>query len=161
VRARRAHPYLEPGARTHGGPGHSRAREHFQDRQTVHHARPGKSKHHRLGEPPKASRREHRPPCPRVLQPLEEGDVMATPSNYWKLGLFVVAGVVLALSTVVVLGARQLRKETIKYKSYFDESVQGLKEDSPVKFRGVTIGHVSDIGIAPDHRMVEVTSELT
>jgi phospholipid/cholesterol/gamma-HCH transport system substrate-binding protein len=31
---------------------------------------------------------------------------------------------------------------------------------SPVKFRGVTVGHVSAIEIAPDHRLVDVVSEL-
>jgi paraquat-inducible protein B len=44
--------------------------------------------------------------------------------------------------------------------SYFDESVQGLDVGSPIKFRGVTIGTVGRIGIAPDHRHVEVMSEL-
>ena len=47
-------------------------------------------------------------------------------------------------------------KETCSYMSYFDESVQGLEIGSPVKFRGVTIGTVADIDIAPDRRHVEV-----
>src|SRR3954466_12802668 len=85
---------------------------------------------------------------------------MAAPTNHWKLGLFVVVGVVLALSTVAVLGARSLRKEVGRYVSYFDESVQGLEVGSPIKFRGVTIGTVGGIDIAPDHRHVEVTSNL-
>ena len=85
---------------------------------------------------------------------------MATPSNHWKLGLFVVAGVVVGLGTVVVLGARSLHKETVAYESFMDESVQGLEVGSPVKFRGVTIGNVSEIGVAPDVRHVRLTSEL-
>ena len=85
---------------------------------------------------------------------------MAAPTNHWKLGLFVVVGFVLALSTVAVLGARSLRKEVVQYVSYFDESVQGLEAGSPIKFRGVTIGTVGKIDVAPDHRHVEVTSEL-
>ncbi|MEO7095591.1 MAG: MlaD family protein [Polyangiales bacterium] len=83
------------------------------------------------------------------------------PTNHWKLGLFVVAGFVLALCTVVFLGARSLQKDSVKYKTYFDESVQGLEVGSPIKFRGVTIGNVSAIDIAPDGRHVGVTSELT
>ncbi len=85
---------------------------------------------------------------------------MSTPTNHWKLGLFVVTGFVLLLVAIVVLGARSLKKEVVSYKTYFDESVQGLEAGSPVKFRGVTIGYVSAIDIADDHRLVEVTSDL-
>ncbi len=86
---------------------------------------------------------------------------MSTPTNHWKLGLFVVVGFSLALATVAILGARALQsKQTVSYKSYFDESVQGLEVGSPAKFRGVTVGNVSNISVAPDHRHVEVTSEL-
>ncbi len=85
---------------------------------------------------------------------------MSTPVNHWKLGLFVVFGVVLGIGSALVLGARSLNKQTVGYESYFDESVQGLEIGSPVKFRGVTIGTVSQIGVAPDRRHVQVTSAL-
>lgn len=85
---------------------------------------------------------------------------MATPTNHWKLGLFVVVSFVVAMGTLVALGAHSLEKTTVAYKSYFDESVQGLDVGSPVKFRGVTIGNCSAIGVAPDRRHVEVTLEL-
>src|SRR4051812_48353324 len=85
---------------------------------------------------------------------------MSAPTNHWKLGLFVVVGFALALGTVAWLGARSLRKEVSRYVSYFDESVQGLEVGSPIKFRGVTIGTVGKIDVAPDHRHVEVTSDL-
>lgn len=86
---------------------------------------------------------------------------MSTPINHWKLGLFVVVGFVLAACTVVFLGARSLKKQSVEYKTYFDESVQGLEVGSPIKFRGVIIGNVSAIDVAPDHRHVAVTSALT
>jgi paraquat-inducible protein B len=85
---------------------------------------------------------------------------MAAPTNHWKLGLFVVSGVVMLLTTIAVLGARSLRTEVGHYVSYFDESVQGLDVGSPIKFRGVTIGTVGAIEVAPDHRHVEVRSDL-
>ncbi len=85
---------------------------------------------------------------------------MAAPTNHWKLGLFVVAGFFVAMGVIVTLGARSLEKKTVKYRTYFDESVQGLDVGSPVKFRGVTIGSVAAIDIAPDHRHVEVWCEL-
>jgi len=85
---------------------------------------------------------------------------MATPTNRWKLGLFVLLGAAVTLTTVGVLGVRSLRNETGTYVSYFDESVEGLEVGSPIKFRGVTIGTVGVIDVAPDHRHVEVTSEI-
>jgi paraquat-inducible protein B len=86
---------------------------------------------------------------------------MATPVNHWKLGLFVVVGVVMTLGALLAFGAYRLRQETVVYQTYFDESVQGLEIGAPVKFRGVVIGTVSQIDVAPDRRMVEVTSSLT
>jgi phospholipid/cholesterol/gamma-HCH transport system substrate-binding protein len=85
---------------------------------------------------------------------------VAAPTNHWKLGLFVVVGFVVAMSTIVELGAQSLKKTTVTYKSFFDESVQGLDVGSPVKFRGVTIGSCSVIDVAPDSRHVEVTLQL-
>lgn len=85
---------------------------------------------------------------------------MAAPENHWKLGLFIVAGLAMVLATVVLLAARSMRREVGLYVSYFDESVQGLEVGSPIKFRGVTIGTVGKIMVAPDHRHVEVESEL-
>lgn len=86
---------------------------------------------------------------------------MASPTNHWKLGLFVVVSLVLSLCTIVFLGARSLHKNSIHYKSYFDESVQGLEVGSAIKFRGVVIGSVSAIDIAPDGRHVAVTTDLS
>ncbi len=85
---------------------------------------------------------------------------MATPTNHYKLGLFVLVGITGAIALAVMFGAASMRKETAKYHSYFNESVQGLELGSPVKFRGVTIGNVSAIEVAPDHRRVDVVSEL-
>jgi phospholipid/cholesterol/gamma-HCH transport system substrate-binding protein len=85
---------------------------------------------------------------------------MAAPTNHTKLGLFVLLGIGAIIALLVTIGARSMKKETVVYYTYFNESVQGLEVGSPVKFRGVTIGHVSAIEIAPDHRHVEVASEL-
>ncbi len=85
---------------------------------------------------------------------------MSTPTNHWKLGLFVVVGICACVATVIFFGGRSLKKETVAYKTYFDESVQGLELGSPVKFRGVSIGNVSDINLAGDKRHVGVTYEL-
>lgn len=86
---------------------------------------------------------------------------MATGTNHYKLGLFVLLGLALTLTFVVTLGARNWNEESVRYVTYFDESVQGLELGAPVKFRGVSVGRVAVIGIAPDQRHVQVTCELT
>jgi ABC-type transporter Mla subunit MlaD len=85
---------------------------------------------------------------------------MATGTNHYKLGLFMLLGMGLALAFVVTLGASNWNEATVRYDSYFDESIQGLEVGSPVKFRGVTVGRVAAIGIAPDQRHVWIQSEL-
>ncbi len=85
---------------------------------------------------------------------------MSTPTNHWKLGLFMTVGIAAIIGTIIFFGGRSLKKETVPYKTYFDESVQGLEIGSPVKFRGVSIGNVSEIALAGNKRHVEVTYEL-
>jgi len=85
---------------------------------------------------------------------------MSTPANHWKLGLFVVIGTLLGLGAVVYLGTLSIDNEAVRYTSYFDEAVTGLDMGSTVRYRGVTIGTVSGIEVAPDRRHVEVSYEL-
>lgn len=82
------------------------------------------------------------------------------PSNHWKLGLFVLGGTALAFALLIWIGAANFDRETIPAFTYFDESVQGLDVGSSVKFRGVTIGEVTDIDIAQDRRLVEVRFDM-
>jgi ABC-type transporter Mla subunit MlaD len=82
------------------------------------------------------------------------------PGNYWKLGAFVVAGAALAVVALVYLSSSLLGRSAVEYQVYFDESVQGLDVGSLVRFRGVTLGQVSNIHMAPDHRHVQVTCAL-
>jgi ABC-type transporter Mla subunit MlaD len=85
---------------------------------------------------------------------------MTTPTNHWKLGLFVVVASGCALTFLIWLGSQSFRKETVRYVSFFDEPVTGLEIGSPVSFRGVRLGNVELIDIAPDRRHVEVGYDL-
>jgi ABC-type transporter Mla subunit MlaD len=85
---------------------------------------------------------------------------MATGTNRWKLGLFVVVGAALALAGLIAFGARSFSRSSARYVSYFDESVQGLDVGSAAKFRGVPVGRVAAIEIAPDQRHIEVGIEI-
>lgn len=71
-----------------------------------------------------------------------------------KLGLLTIAAVVAGFAVVFALGLR--RAPTDAYHTYFDESVQGLDLGAPVKYRGVSIGRVASVAVAPDRRHVDV-----
>ncbi|MDB4935519.1 MAG: Paraquat-inducible protein [Labilithrix sp.] len=84
---------------------------------------------------------------------------MVAKTHYAKLGIFVVLGAIAVVGIVLVFGAISFEK-TAKYHTFFDESVQGLELGAPVKLRGVTIGHVSQIAVAQDHEHIDVVSEV-
>ncbi|MDF1591216.1 MAG: MlaD family protein [Desulfobacterales bacterium] len=46
------------------------------------------------------------------------------------------------------------------YVAYFDESIQGLDRDSPVKYRGVPVGRVKSVSVAPDGTLVQVIMKI-
>lgn len=73
---------------------------------------------------------------------------MNAKSSYFKLGLFVLGAILLAVAGILVLGAGALMRDTIDLETYLDESVQGLSVGSPVKERGVQIGIVKEIDFA-------------
>ncbi|HEX7835986.1 MAG TPA: MlaD family protein [Kofleriaceae bacterium] len=82
---------------------------------------------------------------------------MAEESNHVKLGVLAIAAIAAVTVIALVLGLRAVSEPTVSYHTYFDESVQGLDLGAPVKYRGVTIGSVQRIGVAPDRRRVDVT----
>jgi ABC-type transporter Mla subunit MlaD len=82
---------------------------------------------------------------------------MAEGANHIKLGVLAITVIAAAIVTALVLGLRAVSEPTVPYHTYFDESVQGLDLGAPVKYRGVTIGSVQRIGIAPDRRRIDVT----
>ncbi|HET9146441.1 MAG TPA: MlaD family protein [Acetobacteraceae bacterium] len=71
---------------------------------------------------------------------------MAARSAAFRTGLFVIGGIAAIIAVVFVLSGGSLHPG-LRYESYFQESVQGLDVGSAVKFRGVTIGKVTDISL--------------
>jgi phospholipid/cholesterol/gamma-HCH transport system substrate-binding protein len=76
------------------------------------------------------------------------------------LGLFVTLGIVLAIAVIIWIGASKYFEKGDRYVTYFDESVQGLQRDSAVKYRGVDVGRIEDIRVAPDNRLIEVVMKI-
>ncbi len=66
--------------------------------------------------------------------------------SYFKVGLFVILGLLLIVTGIIVFGAGKFLKKKIIIESYFNQSVQGLEIGAPLKFQGVQIGNVREIG---------------
>jgi MlaD protein len=95
---------------------------------------------------------------------------MSAQVNAFKLGLFVLGAIVALLLLLLVVGSgRWLQSKTV-IETYFNESVQGLDIGSKVKYRGVTVGEVTNIGFSynkyqqdkpPEQRLRYVLVEAT
>ena len=85
---------------------------------------------------------------------------MNSQKTKFTVGLFVACGVGIALVAVIWLGMSRIFEKGRFYAAYFNESVQGLDKDSPVKYRGVSIGRVERINVAPDSKLIEVVLKI-
>ena len=85
---------------------------------------------------------------------------MSTKSSKFLIGLFVIVGLLILAATIIWVGASRVLMKGSLYAAYFDESVQGLQVDSAIKYRGVEIGKVQSIDVAPDYRLVEVIMKI-
>ena len=70
---------------------------------------------------------------------------MSTRANYFKIGLFALAGLAILAGALIFLGAGNMFRPRIYFETYLDSSVQGVDLGSPVKFRGVQIGRISKV----------------
>jgi len=85
---------------------------------------------------------------------------MARKVSSRALGIFVTAGALLGVAAVIWVGASKYFEKGARFATYFDESVQGLQRDSAVKYRGVDVGRVEEIRVAPDNRLIEVVMKI-
>ncbi|WP_291102396.1 MULTISPECIES: MlaD family protein [unclassified Flavobacterium] len=76
-----------------------------------------------------------------------------TESN-WKLGMFVIIGLLLSILTIYFIGKQQnLFGSTIHLKSQF-KTVSGLKVGNNVRFSGINVGTVDEIELVTDSCVV-------
>jgi len=85
---------------------------------------------------------------------------MATLKTKFSVGLFLIAGIAIVIVGIIWLGMSNYFEAGRYFVAYFDESIQGLDKDSPVKYRGVYIGRVHRVGVAPDERLIEVVMKI-
>jgi len=85
---------------------------------------------------------------------------MTSQKTAFTVGLFTIAGLAIAITAIIWLGMSNYFQKSRNYVAYFDESVQGLDKDSAVKYRGVAIGRVKSVGVAPDGTLIEVVLSI-
>jgi phospholipid/cholesterol/gamma-HCH transport system substrate-binding protein len=85
---------------------------------------------------------------------------MASQKTKFAVGLFLASGISIAVISVIWLGTSRFLEKGHYYVTYFNESVQGLDKDSPVKYRGVPVGRVDRIEVAPDSKLIQVVMKM-
>lgn len=80
-------------------------------------------------------------------------------ANRYKLGLFVIIGSLLFMAVIFILGIREIFEPKVRFGTLFNESVRGLEVGTAVKFRGVSVGKVSNIALRPKDNYVWVEME--
>jgi paraquat-inducible protein B len=81
---------------------------------------------------------------------------MSKPANKSMIGAFVVGAVVMAVVAIVLFGSGRFFKTTETWLTFFDGSVKGLNVGSPVVFRGVEVGQVTDIIVGFDATAIDI-----
>ena len=72
---------------------------------------------------------------------------MAVERSYARLGLFLVVTMVAVLATALLFIQRLRSRAVIEAVTYTTENVSGLDVGSPVRYRGVSIGRVTNVGV--------------
>jgi phospholipid/cholesterol/gamma-HCH transport system substrate-binding protein len=85
---------------------------------------------------------------------------MASQKTKFTVGIFLASGITIGVISVILLGMSRFLEKGNYYVTYFNESVQGLDADSPVKYRGVPVGRVESIAVAPDSKLIKVVLKI-
>lgn len=70
--------------------------------------------------------------------------------NYFKIGTFVLVGIGLIVFSLLILGSSKIFRPIVYVETYFEESIQGISEGTPVKYRGLQIGYVKAIAFTSE-----------
>ncbi len=76
------------------------------------------------------------------------------------VGVFVVAGVASAIGLAILFGSGIFNRNTVTLLSFFGGDVSGLREGSPVTFRGVTVGSVRSVLLSLPHDPRNLASDV-
>lgn len=69
-------------------------------------------------------------------------------ANYYRLGLFVLLGILITIVITVVFSSGKLFNKTYTVETYLEGSVTGLDVGASVRYRGVRVGKVTSIQLS-------------
>jgi ABC-type transporter Mla subunit MlaD len=73
---------------------------------------------------------------------------MSERANSYKIGLFVIVGTILLIAGLFAFGIRSAFEKKLTFETYVTGDATGLSKGSPVLFRGVEVGKVSQIAMS-------------
>ena len=180
---------LDPCHGTQPRPAHPRDKGHLRhdnrhrvprrrldpgNRRPADHAGRVDPGHHRGGQPRGARLGRSEPEGTRIfdkevhtLRLSADGYTldMKTKISSALVGAFVLGAFAIGIITLLAVGSLSLFSKPERFMVYFDESVSGLDQGSPVKLRGVRVGHVVETSIRYDRAsgksLAAVLCELT
>ena len=76
------------------------------------------------------------------------------------LGFFVVVSLIAVLGTALFFIQRMRSRPVLPVVTYTTENISGLDVSSPVRFRGVTLGQVTDVRLDPRGIVIEIRFDL-
>jgi phospholipid/cholesterol/gamma-HCH transport system substrate-binding protein len=85
---------------------------------------------------------------------------MAVERSYARLGLFLVVALVVVLASSLLFIQRLRSRTAIEFVSYTTENVSGLDVASPVRYRGVSIGRVTDVRVDTHGGTIEIDFQI-
>ena len=84
---------------------------------------------------------------------------MAVEKSYAGLGIFIVVALVVVLATAALFIQRLRSRAVIAVVTYTNENVSGLDISSPVRYKGVNVGRVTEVRVNPGG-LIEIDFEL-
>ena len=85
---------------------------------------------------------------------------MAVEKTHARLGLFLAVALVVVIATALLFIQRARNRAVIEMVTYTRENVSGLDVSSPVRYRGVPVGRVSELRVDPRARTIEIDFEV-
>ena len=85
---------------------------------------------------------------------------MGVERSHARLGLFLVVALVVAIATALLFIQRMRSRAVLEFVTYTRENVSGLDVASPVRYKGVAVGRVTELRVDPRANTIEIDFEV-